>query len=57
MTDYDAQPDRCASPEPQLSSTQLEADDSDLHAGLMLDDVKYNTGIPDSKFDLSLASK
>jgi len=35
VADYDAQPDRCASQEPELSSTQLEADDSDLHAGLI----------------------
>jgi GAF domain-containing protein len=34
MADYDAQPDRAAPPEPQLSLTQLEADDSDLNAGL-----------------------
>ncbi len=34
MADYDAQPDRDALPEPPLSLTQREADDSDLHAGL-----------------------
>ncbi|WP_123029220.1 GAF and ANTAR domain-containing protein [Mycolicibacterium stellerae] len=34
MADYDAQPDRSAPAEPELSMTQLEADESDLHAGL-----------------------
>jgi GAF domain-containing protein len=34
MADYDAQPDRSAPPEPELSLTQREADDSDLLAGL-----------------------
>jgi GAF domain-containing protein len=34
MADYDAQPHRSVSSEPQLSSTQLEADDSDLQAAL-----------------------
>jgi GAF domain-containing protein len=34
MADYDAQPDRSTLPETQLSSSQLEADDSDLLAGL-----------------------
>lgn len=34
MADYDAQPDRDAPPEPELSTAQLEADDIDLHAGL-----------------------
>ena len=34
MADYDAQPDRDAPPEPELSNAQLEADDIDLNAGL-----------------------
>jgi GAF domain-containing protein len=35
MADYDAQPDRNAPSEPELSHAQLEADDIDLHAGLI----------------------
>lgn len=34
MADYDAQPNRHASAAPDLSPAQLEADDSDLRAGL-----------------------
>jgi GAF domain-containing protein len=34
MADYDAQPDRTVPAEPQLSTAQLEADDSDLQAAL-----------------------
>lgn len=34
MADYDAQPDRGTPPEPELSPIQLEADGSDLLAGL-----------------------
>jgi GAF domain-containing protein len=35
MADYDAQPDREVPSEPELSQAQLDADDSDLHAGLL----------------------
>jgi GAF domain-containing protein len=34
MADYDAQPGRPTSKQPELSRAQLEADDVDLHAGL-----------------------
>jgi GAF domain-containing protein len=35
MADYDAQPDRSAPLEPELSLTQVEADEDDLNAGLI----------------------
>ena len=34
VTDYDAQPGRKPPPEPELSPTQLQSDELDLHAGL-----------------------
>ena len=34
MADYDAQPGRPTSAQPELSNAQLEADDTELHAGL-----------------------
>ena len=35
MAEYDAQPGRPTAPDPELSPTQLEADDVDLNAGLI----------------------
>jgi transcriptional regulator with GAF, ATPase, and Fis domain len=35
MPDYDAQPDRTPTAQPELSQAQIDADEIDLHAGLM----------------------